>query len=211
MNVDFMYVTQRSQVGSMVLDVLVTEKLELPATATKFPVEDGTEMSDHITQGPESLHISGLISATDALEFSGGSGYKIIEALDVMRKMHKDRTPITVITGMTRYTDMAITSLVASRSNGGDKGGNWLEISAEMVQIKKVSLRTTEISEAKAAPAARGRAGRTQQAAGRSTTGETLGPPTPPTSMAYRLGIEGTAQGTPLDAINRTVRSGLGL
>lgn len=210
MNVDFLYLTPKSQIGALVLDVLMTEKLELPATVSRYPIEDGSEMSDHITQEAEKVTISGLIPATDALEFGGGGQFKILDALDVLKTIHSDRLPMTIITGMTRYHDMAMVSCTASRTSD-DKGGNWLSIQAELQQIRKVSLRTTEISEERAAPSATGRAGQTQQPAGRTGSAEQLGPPAPPSSTLFRLRTQGNDPTTPLGGVVSTVRSGLGL
>lgn len=164
------FADRRTRLGGLTLDVLVSEEIDLAAEVTRYPVEDGTVIIDHVTQGVETLRISGLVSTADvmAFAFSSGGQYKLVDAVDQLRSMHKARALITVSTGQLRYTDMAFTSLKAVRSNG-DKGGNWLEVSAELVKVRKARLRTAEVPEAPAQGAARGRAGQTNTPAGRSS------------------------------------------
>jgi hypothetical protein len=202
MNLEMMYTPAPSQVGALVLDVLVSEKFSFKADVTEFPIESGSEASDHVITKPERISISGLISNTYAIEFAGDGGIKHSNALDTLRFMINEKLPMTVITGMTRYHDMVIESIEGTRT--ADKGGNWLDLSFELVQISKVSLRTTEIAEERAATSARGRAGTTAQAAGRTTTagGTPLGPPAPPTSALYRGVVERTG---PIPVIGRAV------
>jgi hypothetical protein len=82
--------------------------------------------------------------------------------------MHKDRQPITVITGLGKYEDMAFTSLSIIRSNSGKDGG-WLTINADLRHIKKVSLKQADLpAEDKAAPTAKGKTGKTEKPGGQS-------------------------------------------
>src|SRR5580765_2021239 len=73
-----------SQIGYLELDVLVTENLSLPSDVTKYPIEDGSEISDHITQGSEELTITGSIATASSfgLSFSGFCKSKLIDAVD---------------------------------------------------------------------------------------------------------------------------------
>jgi hypothetical protein len=162
--------TTVSSIGVMTLDVLVTENLKLPSEVTKYPVEDGNEdISDHITQNNEELSITGSVSSAKAfaIDFGPGCVSKLINVTGQLRQMHKARQPVTVVTGLGKYTDMAFTSLSLQR-NAGDKGGNWLDINAELRKIKKVSLKTATLPEEKAAPAAKGKTGGSEKKAGQT-------------------------------------------
>ena len=100
----------QSKLGYLSLDVLVSENLDLPSEVTKYPVEDGDEdVSDHITAGNEELTINGAIASGSAfgIEFGILCYSKMIDAVDQLRKMHKERKTFTVVTGLGKYEEMA--------------------------------------------------------------------------------------------------------
>lgn len=159
----------QTRLGSLVIDVLVSEEIDLQAEVTRYPVEDGTIISDHVTQGEERVRISGLVSTADvtAFSFSSPGSTKLVDAVEMLRSMHKARALVTVSTGQMLYADMAFTHLRATRSNG-EQGGNWLEVSGELIKVRKVTLKTAEVPEAKVQGPAKGRAGPTNTPAGKS-------------------------------------------
>ena len=163
---------KKSEIGVIALDVLVSENLKLPSDVTKYPVETGgEEISDHITQGNEELSITGSIASSSnelfAFSFAPCTS-KFIDAVSKLRSMHKDRQPITVITGLGKYEDMAFTNLSITRSNSGKDGG-WLTINADLRHIKKVSLKQADMpDEQKAASDAKGKTGKSEKSTGQS-------------------------------------------
>ena len=167
--------TQRSTVGFLTLDVLVTENITLPNEVTKYPVEDGGEnISDHITMGNEELNITGSITATEsfAFEFSGLCYSKLIDTVGTLRQMHSDRKTIKVVTGLGVYEDMAFTNLTINRTNS-QGGGQWLEINASLRKIRKVALKETELPPDKAADDGKGKTGQTERRTGQSGNAST--------------------------------------
>lgn len=179
MSAVFMTTDRRTRLGVLLLDVLLTEEVEFESQATLYPVEDGTEISDHITQGAEKIRIGGVVSTADAsggfgiaatLGFGVDNSAKLIDVIEALRTMHKNRELVTVSTGQLVYEQMAFTSLNAQRSADG-QGGNWVSVKAELVKIRKVSLKTADVPAPEniieAGPA--GRAGETNKPAGRST------------------------------------------
>lgn len=157
----------RSEIGALKLDLLVTEELELDGEVTKYPVEDGSLINDHVFQGSETVRIGGVVAegSVETFSFSSALGVKMADAIEVLRAMHKERALVTISTGKMVYTDMAFASMSASRSSDAE-GGNWLNIKAELVKIRKVTLRTVDVP---ASPGASGRTGATQTPAGRSS------------------------------------------
>lgn len=162
------YGTSLSQLGYLELDVLITENLSLPSDVTKYPIEDGSEISDHITEGSEELNITGSISSSTSfgLQF-GYCKSKLIDAVDTLRKMHKERKVVKVITGLGTYEDMGFTALSFNRGSG-DKGGNWIDINASLRKIKKVKLKSAELPPDQAAAPAKGKVGKTEKKTGQS-------------------------------------------
>jgi hypothetical protein len=198
----------RSKVGAIVFDALVSEELNLEGEVTLYPVEDGSLIADHIFQGAERVRISGIVSTGDmaVFSFAGGGKTKLVDALDTLRSMHKERALITVSTGIQQYTEMGIASLNAVRAND-DRGGNVLQIRAELVKVRKVTLKTAEVPEAQAKAPAKGRAGQTNKPAGKSSASST--------SAQKGDGAAGTAQSvTPAFALRDRLKGlvgGLGL
>lgn len=170
---------RRTMLGVLLLDALLTEEINFDSEVTLYPVEDGTTISDHITEGPERVRIGGVISTADV---SGGSGSlssfgfsastqvtKLIDVIEALKEMHVARELVEVSTGQLVYRDMAFTHLAAKRSSDG-LGGNWVSIEAELIKVNKVRLKTADVPapETMNAPAA-GRGGETNKPAGQST------------------------------------------
>lgn len=184
---------RRTKLGVLLMDVLHSEKIDFNSEVTLYPVEDGTTISDHITEGPERLSISGVIATADVSDgstVSAAFGYaldnsaKLIDVIEALRAMHKNREMITVSTGQLLHENMGFASLSAERTSDGG-GGNWLSIRAELIKIRKVKLRSVDVPapETTAAPAS-GRAGETNKPAGASKpgTGANAEPNRPPRS-----------------------------
>jgi hypothetical protein len=171
--------TQRSTLGALTLDVLLKEELTLPSEVTQYPVEDGgPEISDHITQGTEKLTISGSVSSanSEALEFARCSS-KMVDALETLRTMHKERATITVVTGLGVYEDMGLNGVIIARNSGVEKGGAWLDVDANLIKVNKVSLETADLPPEQVDPVSdggktKGKSGSTEKKAGHSTPTE---------------------------------------
>lgn len=174
---------RRTKLGLLVLDVLVAEEIRLPSEVTRYPVEDGTVISDHVTQGAETVRIEGTMALADAAAIetstamSRATGYdltspdpgaRMVDVVELLRRMHKERQVVSVSTGRMLYEEMAFEDLTAVRSTDRD-GGNWLTVRAELTRLNKVTLRKAQVPEKPAQGAAAGRAGQTNKPAGRSS------------------------------------------
>lgn len=186
------FADRRTRLGSLVLDVLVSEEIDLAAEVTRYPVEDGTIISDHITQGVETVRIAGMVSTASvaAFSFTGGGTLKLVDAVDMLRAMHKARALVTISTGQMIYTDMGFTNLNAVRSND-ERGGSWLQVRGELVKVRKAQLRTAEVPEAPAQAPARGRAGETNKPAGKSSSSSAQAAPAEgqPENQTFARGV----------------------
>lgn len=162
-------VGQRTTIGILELDALLTENTSLRSQITEYPVEDGSVISDHITQEAEILSIEGVITGVGTLFNIAAGKAKLIAAKETLRQLHQDRTLLTITTGIDIYTDFAIESCEISRTaDGGEK----LDVSLTLKKIKKVTLRTADIPPEKTSGSATGKAGKTKTNAGKSTGGE---------------------------------------
>lgn len=171
-----------SSIGALPLDALVGEKTALNSRATSYAVEDGPPVTDHVIQESEQLTLDGWVTAADisllgglnargAVGGLGGSSTgagrsKLIGAKDALRKIHADRLPITITTGLDVYEDFVMESCSIGRSNGG---GDRFELSATFRRIRKVTLRQADIPPEKTSGSATGKAGATKQNAGKTS------------------------------------------
>jgi hypothetical protein len=191
MDFSMFFQNKQSQLGYLYLDVLVTENLSLPSKVTEYPVEDGNEdISDHITAGNEELTITGAIASGSAfgMEFGSMCYSKMIDAVDQLRTMHKERKTVTVVTGLGKYEDMAFTNLSVDRSNSPQTGGQWLSINATLRKIRKVSLKQADLPPDNAAKTGDGTNGRT--GATNNKSGASGKPSVNPSGSAVRQGTD---------------------
>lgn len=170
---------KRTTIGVLELDALLTESTALSSQITEYPVEDGTVISDHITQESERLSLSGVITGAGTLFNVGLGKYKLISAKETLRELHANRELITIVTGLDVYQDFAIESIEIER-NSDD--GERLNITAEFRKINKVTLRTEEMPPEKTAPSAKGKTGKTKANVGKAATGK-------PTEIQKQRGI----------------------
>lgn len=193
----------------------------MDSAITLYPVEDGTIISDNISQGTKRLKISGLISTVDA---GGGFGIaatlgfgsddksaKLVDIMETIERIHDAREIITVSTGQLIYRDMAFSSISAKRSNN-EGGGNWLAIDAEMINIRKVKLKSADAPPAEqVAPPAQGRSGATNQPAGANANGGNTPQADNGRGRSALVSLRNTIRDSPTAGrIGDAVRNGLG-
>ncbi|WP_454691125.1 phage baseplate protein [Achromobacter aloeverae] len=158
---------RKTLLGAVPLDALLNERLSLKSRATEYPVEDGSPVSDHITQEAEELSITGWVTSAQAQLFAGTAGRsKMIDARETLRAIQAARQPITVTSGLGVYTDMVMEECDLERTNEGDH----FSISATLKKIRKVTLRQADIPPDKTSGSASGKAGQTKTNAGKANT-----------------------------------------
>lgn len=175
-----------TSIGAVPLDALLNEKTSLNSRATEYAVEDGPPVTDHVVQESELLTLDGWVTAAEVSLLGGlaagaargiqgggplgsltaGAGRsKLISAKDALRKIHADRLPITVTTGLDVYVDFVMERCEIGRSN---EAGDRFEISADFKRIRKVVLRQADIPPEKTSGSASGKAGQTKTNAGKT-------------------------------------------
>lgn len=179
-----------TSIGTVPLDALLSEKTSLNSRATEYAVEDGPPVTDHVVQESELLTLDGWVTAAEVSLLGGlvegavrrirsgealggltaGAGRsKLIGAKDALRKIHADRLPITVTTGLDVYVDFVMERCEIGRTN---EGGDRFEISADFKRIRKVKLRQADIPPEKTSGSASGKAGQTKTNAGKTNGAE---------------------------------------
>ncbi|MDB5849788.1 MAG: hypothetical protein JWP29_3540 [Rhodoferax sp.] len=160
-----------TMIAALRLDTLSREVIELPSVATEYPVEDGSPISDAILPGAPKLSIEGGVSAASATVLGGAltggtpaGKTKLLDAIAALQQVYAEHTPITIVTGLGVYPNMAMSSCRLTRSSAGP-GGKWLDVQAEFIQIRKVVLKTTDVPADKVAA----KTGATKAPAGKAT------------------------------------------
>jgi len=185
-----------SAIGFIPLDALLSETTSLQSRATSYAVEDGLPVTDHIVQESERLQLDGWVTAAEVTLLGGalkalhaqalplGAGrQRLLSAKAALRKIHEDRLPITISTGMDVYAGFAMESCEIGRSNGiGDR----FSVSAGFKKVRKVALRMADIPPEKTSGSATGKAGSTRTNVGKAATAT----PTPAQSRAASLVLQ---------------------
>lgn len=133
---------KKYSVGNITFDLLLSENHKLKSTITKHKIEDGSNLNDHIELQPRSGDLNGLIS-----NFSINAGTLVSnraqDAFDEMEKLMEAEEPVTVVTIMKTYKDMAISDVTVARTNSTGEAIA-LNISFEKIRIKKLQEVTIE-------------------------------------------------------------------
>lgn len=153
-----------STIGVLELDVLLTEDTSLSAKATRYAVENGSPITDHVVLDSEGLRLSGWITPNNVYQMTAEGRPKMLDAKETLRKMLADRQTITVTTGLDTYTDMVIEKCDIGRNNEGDR----INVDMELVKIRKAELRRADIPPDKVASGTKGKAGATKTKAGKA-------------------------------------------
>lgn len=121
-----------AQIGVLTLDASLEETHTSASEVTEHPVEEGTNISDHIRRLPETLVINGVVtnhplfllpSFTAPSPIQGDNlslSDRVKAAYDKLKEIHDAGTLVKVVTSLRDYSNMAITgfSVLRNAPNG---------------------------------------------------------------------------------------------
>lgn len=125
------------------LDVSTSEVQTLTATVTDHPVEEGSNIADHIRDDPDELQIDGVITNTP-LEYMASlrnSGSRAENGWLDLIDIKESHAPVTVMTPERTHENMVITSLSRTRTASI---GDAVQVSLKLKSIRKVSALTAD-------------------------------------------------------------------
>lgn len=166
-------------INGIQFDAELTEDRDYEATVPEYSVEEGYSVSDNIALGAEKLSMTLFVSDTP-LKSSGRKGVSE-EVAKELEDLYYERKTCKIKTKDKQWSDMCITQLTISKNQDAGMGR---EVKVSFVKVRKTKAKTAEV------PAAYGKSGGTQAAAGTaSTSSETTAAATegPRKSMAYSL------------------------
>lgn len=124
---------QPKQIGNIIVDVFSRETHNRSSEVTKYPIENGGEITDFIINNPFRLEIEGMIAQASLTDVSG-SFSRVIDGYEKLSSLMEDRELITVVTGLKVYSNMAITNFVVRR-NARDGGSLMFNMNFEQVIV----------------------------------------------------------------------------
>jgi hypothetical protein len=134
---------------SLEFDTVITQNHGASAQVTSHPVEDGSEITDHVRPQPKTLGLRGLVTQDKGVEgeplgsiVAGGTpDTRPQDAFDYLNRQLEAGTLFEVTTTLRDYSDMVIESLSATR----DIKGNILDV---QVNLRGISIVETQRVEA---------------------------------------------------------------
>lgn len=158
-----------TKIGVIECDVLVEQEITLSSEVTEHPVEDGFPVHDHVIRNPVKLAMTIAISNIPVTwydYFGGPSPDRMSDAISKLEEIYKAGQPIAIATSEKLYENMVMTDARIPRNR---EDGRILRIPLEFTQIRKVQVKTADISPELADVLAKGKAGETEKDAGTAT------------------------------------------
>lgn len=128
-------------IDSIKFDLVISESHNFNNIVSEHDVEDGSRISDHIKNNLETGNLTGLIS-----NFSLNVGFLVSnraqDAFDELIRLWKKRIPVTMVTVMRVYENVAIMDVMVDRSSDT---GEAIALNVSFQQIKTVKLKEVQI------------------------------------------------------------------
>lgn len=168
----FVFLDQSGNPLDVAFDAIIREEHSRDAIITDNPVENGSEVTDHMQILPSKLvleiGVSDLIQAGE--RSPSGAGTKSASTWENLEKLQDSREPFNVSTGLKLYKNMQIENMVTSRDRNTGKA-----LPATLTLKELIIIETKIVSANFRSPKSDGTHARVTQA---TNLGETL-PETP--------------------------------
>lgn len=138
----------QAKLGSLELDVSVTEQHQMQVDVTEHPVESGASLVDHVRPKPEVLTLRGLVTNTpnnvDPDNPDPTNAERAGRALAQLRELKDSGTSLTVVTALRTYENMVLASVDIPRDASS---GQALLFDATLREIRTATLRVVLIDD----------------------------------------------------------------
>lgn len=131
-------------VGQINFDLVLSENHNYNSTVSKHPVQDGSEISDHIDRELESGTLNGLMT-NYSLQIGENTTNRAQDTFEALVALWEEETPVTITTVLKVYSDVVITSMPFMRDNTQGESLP-ISISFEKIEIVKLQEVTLELS-----------------------------------------------------------------
>lgn len=138
---------------SLVFDSVPEVGVKRQADVTSFPVENGSDVSDHVQIKNNTFSLSGMISETpvrllrDQLYSAGVNGARISQAIEYLDQIFEERQPIVLLTEHRTFENVILKGYSYDY-----RSEHAMEFQLDFEQIRLVSVATTNAIAVKTAP-----------------------------------------------------------
>ena len=126
----------------LIFDAATDISHEFTAKVTSFPVEDKSEVSDHIVNENPSFSVSGVFSDASLNILSIPNHYKQDIVYKMLLEVRDAKKTVSLITPLDIYSDLLLTSLSFPRTAGN---GRALFVEMTFEKIRRVSNELTTV------------------------------------------------------------------
>jgi len=152
--INFTYQKTPKSIGGFEIDVILSERYGFSNSVTDIPVEDGSNINDHVTSEPLTISIEAFIGKAK-FEVWEGSIPESIDELPAddpkarikqsyleLKRLRDDKQPLTVVLGLDTFPNMVITSFEIDRNvqNGAD-----LPFSMSFKEVRIIKSESTTV------------------------------------------------------------------
>lgn len=114
-------------VGLVRMDASLEETHDKSVAVTEHPIEDGSNITDHIRTMPEQINITGMVSNTpivflastrapSPIKGKNRSRDRVKTAYEELRRIMNKGERVTVVTSLRKYENMVLQNLTVSRN-----------------------------------------------------------------------------------------------
>jgi Dit-like phage tail protein len=142
-------------IGEIELDVIVNESVQTNSTITSNPVENGSDVNDHIIINPMTYSISGIVSNTkvgflgglNTLESFTSDTTPSQDAWEDLLELQADRIPFTLVTNLKSYDNVVIENLATSQDKDSSNSLNFTANLREIIFVGSQVLSADQFNE----------------------------------------------------------------
>jgi hypothetical protein len=153
--ISFAYPKTPKSIGGFEIDVILSENYGFSNSVTDIPVEDGSNVNDHVVSESPDISIQAFISRAKYEVWDGDipetidelpaddPKARIKQAYLELRRLMDDKQPLTVVLGLDTFENMVITSFEIDRDvqTGAD-----LPFSMSFKQVRIIKSETTTVN-----------------------------------------------------------------
>jgi len=108
-------------IGSIAIDVFEVETYSRSSKMTQYPIEDGSEISDHSINEPRELDIKAFVGVASVFN-PFDSTARWLQAYDLINQLIDTKQLVTVVMGLDLFDDMHIESFEVERDATTSQG-----------------------------------------------------------------------------------------
>jgi len=163
--INFTYPLGAKSIGGFEIDAFFVEKYKFANRVTSLPVEEGSVVTDHVVEEPDTIDIEAFIGCTKFETNANPPGpdpdlsnvnipddmkARIRQSYFELLRLKRERQPVDVVTGLSTFPDMIIVSFEIDREveTGADLDFSMRFQSLKIVKSEEVEISVAPIPEA---------------------------------------------------------------